>query len=34
MNAQKAYELSKALIEDGNDIRARVRPHAESRAAP
>lgn len=34
MNAQKTYELSKALIENGNDIRARVRPHAESRAAP
>ena len=34
MNAQKAYELSKALIENGNDIRARVRPHAESRSGP
>ena len=33
MNAQKTYELSKALVENGNDIRARVRPHAEGRAA-
>ena len=33
MNAQKTHELSKALIENGNDIRARVRPHAENRAA-
>ena len=32
MNAQKTHELSKALIENGNDIRARVRPHAENRA--
>ena len=32
MNAQKTHELSKALVENGNDIRARVRPHAESRA--
>ena len=34
MNAQKTHELSKALIESGNDIRARVRPHAVSRTAP
>ena len=34
MNAQKTHELSKALIENGNDIRARVRPHAESGTAP
>ena len=34
MNAQKTYELSKALVENGNDIRARVRPHAENRAIP
>ena len=34
MNAQKTYELSKALVESGTDIRARVRPHAECRAAP
>ena len=33
MNAQKAFELSKALVENGNDIRARVRPHSENRAA-
>ncbi len=32
MNAQKTHELSRALVENGNDIRARVRPHAESRA--
>ena len=34
MNAQKTYELSRALVENGHDIRSRVRPHAESRAAP
>ena len=34
MNAQKTYELSRALVKNGNDIRARVRPHAEGRAAP
>ena len=34
MNAQKTHELSKALIENGADIRARVRPHAESRTTP
>ena len=34
MNAQKTFELSKALVENGNDIRARVRPHAENRSAP
>ena len=33
MNAQKTFELSKALVENGNDIRARVRPHSENRAA-
>ena len=34
MDAQKTYELSKALVESGDDIRARVRPHAENRATP
>ena len=34
MNAQKTYELSKALVEQGHDIRARVRPHSEHRAVP
>ena len=34
MNAQKTHELSTALVESGKDIRARVRAHAESRAAP
>ena len=34
MNTQKTYELSRALIEDGRDIRARVRPYAEGQAAP
>ena len=33
MNAQKTHELSKALVENGGDIRARVRPHAEGPAA-
>ena len=34
MNAQKTYELSKELIENGRSIRARVRAHAGERAAP
>ena len=34
MNAQKSHELSRALVENGSDIRSRVRPHAESRPAP
>ena len=33
MNAQKTYELSKALVENGAAIRARVRRHAEGRTA-
>ena len=34
MNAQKTFELSKALVQNGNDIRARVRPYAENRSVP
>ena len=34
MNAQKAYELSKELVENGRNIRARIRRHAENRAVP
>ena len=34
MNAQKTFELSKALIENGPTIRARVRPHVVNEAAP
>ncbi len=34
MNAQKTYELSKALVEKGPEIRARVRPHTVNQAAP
>ena len=34
MNAQKAYELSKALVEKGREIRARIRCHAHERAFP
>ena len=34
MNAQKTYELSKALVENGPAIRARVRPHAVNQAVP
>ena len=33
MNAQKAYELSKELVENGEAIRARVRRRAEGRTA-
>lgn len=33
MNAQKTYELSKELVENGEAIRARVRRRAESRTA-
>ena len=33
MNAQKMHELSKALVEKGSGILARVRPHAEGSAA-
>lgn len=32
MNAQKAFELSKAMVEDGKSIRTRIRRHAEDRA--
>ena len=32
MNAQTAYELSKELVENGHDIRSRIRRHAEDRA--
>ena len=34
MNAQKTYELSKELVENGRSIRARVRAHAGERAPP
>ena len=34
MNAQKTFELSKALVENGPAIRARVRPHAVNEATP
>ena len=33
MNAQKTYELSKELVENGEAIRARVRRRAEGRTA-
>lgn len=33
MSAQKTYALSKALVEKGSGILARVRPHAEGPAA-
>ena len=33
MNAQKAYELSKELAENGEKIRARIRRRAEKRTA-
>lgn len=33
MNAQTAYELSKELVENGEQIRSRIRRHAEDRAA-
>ena len=32
MNAQAAYELSKELVENGQDIRSRIRPHVADRA--
>ena len=34
MNAQKTFELSKALVENGPAIRARVRPHTVNQAVP
>lgn len=34
MNAQKAFELSKAMVDDGKSIRARVRRRARDRAIP
>ena len=34
MNAQKTHELSKALVENGPAIRARVRPHTVNQAIP
>ena len=33
MNAQKSYELSKELVENGEDIRARIRRRSEDRVA-
>ena len=33
MNAQKSYELSKALVENGEVIRARIRCRSEDRVA-
>ena len=32
MNAQAAYELSKELVENGQDIRSRIRPHVANGA--
>ena len=32
-NAQTAYELSKALVEDGQEIRSRIRSQARNRVA-
>ena len=32
MNAQTAYELSKELVENGEDIRSRILQYAEDRA--
>ena len=32
MNAQTAYELSKELTENGEDIRSRIRRHPEDHA--
>ena len=32
MNAQKAYELSKEMVENGQSIRARVNPYMEKHA--
>ena len=32
MNVQTAYELSKELVENGDDIHSRLRRHAEDRA--
>lgn len=34
MNAQKAYELSKAMVENGKSIRARVSRRAGDRSVP
>ena len=33
MNAQKSYELSKELVENGENIRARIRRRSEDRVA-
>ena len=33
MNAQVAYELSKELVENGEDIRSRIRRHAQDRTS-
>ena len=33
INAQKAYELSKELVENGAEIRSRIRRHAKDRVA-
>lgn len=32
MNAQAAYELSKEMVENGEEIRSRIRQYAETRA--
>ena len=32
MNAQTAYELPKELVENGDDIRSRLRRHAKDHA--
>ena len=34
MSAQKAFELSKAMVEDGKSIRGRVRHRTKDRAVP
>ena len=34
MSAQKAFELSKAMVEDGKSIRGRVRRRTKDRAVP
>ena len=34
MSAQKAFELSKAMVENGKSIRARIRRRAGDRAVP
>ena len=34
MNAKAAYELSKEMVENGEEIRSRIRRYAETRATP